>query len=198
MAIARQSFPVLQTNRARLTGKGRVILLAAVLSALFGIAAFLLLILRDRSHVNVMVAEQVVGTSQRARAALAAKSSAPANSLPAAHADTPATSTPPVTSASPAQDFSLLFSRRMQPLGPLRVKLLKTDVTKSSYDLSVGLGRRSYSHRAIKLDQPLWIAINRAKSVEIVVKSIQKDRIAGYWNEAARSAQITARKRKKN
>ena len=139
-----------------------------------------------------MVAEQVVGPTRRAKSAAVV----PAGSI----------NKPPVTAPAPLagtnapapSDFSLLLSRHTQSLGPIRARLLKTDATQSSYDLSVALGRRSYSHRGIKLNQPLWIAINRSKSVEIVVNSIQKDSISGYWSESARSAQIESRKHKKH
>ena len=69
-------------------------------------------------------------------------------------------------------------------------------MVKGLYDVNVMIGARSYSHRRLKVTQPLWIATSRGSgSIELVVDTISKDSVAGYWKESNHAAQVSARAR---
>ena len=210
MAFARQLFPAVGAGPSRSAGRVRLLVIAAVLAAVCGISAFLFFVARDRSHINVMVADQVENGAARNGNKSIPVVSPPAlsNQRQGASASTAAATAsgtkPPSqtenTSTVPAGavPFSLQRSSQSQALGPVKLRLVRTDLSGSSYDVNVTVGARSHSHRKVKLNEPLWIIVNRgAASVKVVVDSIEQNRVSGYWNESGRPARISARKHQK-
>ena len=164
----------------------RLGIVASLLGILFALSAFVMLVLHDRGHANIMVHDQPGIPAPTPKAA-------PVN--PAPIAPTPASHTA-VTTSPGKNDFSLTRIDRPIAMGSIRLRLLKTDMAKGLYDVNVISAGRNYAHRRLKVTQPLWIATSRGSgSIELVVDTIGKDSVSGYWKESDHSAQVSARAR---
>ena len=164
----------------------RLGIFASLLGLTFGLSAFVMLVLHDRGHANIMVHDQPGPPAPAPKAAPVIIP--PVVPHAAGHTSVPA--------GVGKNDFSLTRIDKPVPMGSIRLKLLKTDMAKGLYDVNVIIGGRSFSHRRLKVTQPLWIATSRgAGSIELVVDTIGKDSVAGYWKESDHSAQVSARSR---
>jgi len=162
-----------------------LIFAAAAVAFAFAGLAFLFLVAHDRGHTKVMVHDQaappLVAASKRTAAAAPAVQPMP---LPAAAPE----------KTRPQNAFRLEKSRKAVPVGPLLLRLNKTDPKKGEYEISVVAGRRSFAHRHLKVNRPLWIALGRNKgSIEILATSIEKKAIEGFWRESEELPQGTNR-----
>ena len=191
MALARQLIPDIRTRPVSLNRHRLLLFLAAVIATLFGSLAFVGLVMRDHGHPNVMVNEQsapaLVARSTPA-AGIGDTGKAVAATKPAAVAI--------ATIPNSGTRFNIARSSRRVSLGPLKLRLTDTDPVKNTYDVSVLTGRRSSSHRNIKVNEPLWIALNRGTgAIELVVTSIDAKQVSGYWTESNHSPQVSSRVR---
>lgn len=97
---------------------------------------------------------------------------------------------------SAMKPFSISKASGLAPLGPVQLRLLKTYPASNIYDVSVVIGGRSFSHRHLKVNEPLWIAGRRGGgAIELIVKLVQNDAITGYWTESNRLAHVSSRRR---
>ena len=142
-----------------------------------------MLVLHDRGHANIMIHDQPGVPAPAAKVAPPPVAPAPADHTLA-------------SSLHGKNDFTLTRTDRPVAMGSIRLKLLKTDMGRGLYDVNVTSGGRNYSHRRLKVTQPLWIATSQgAGSIELVVYAIGKDSVAGYWKESDHAAQVSARAR---
>jgi hypothetical protein len=164
--------------------RGRLLLFAAgSLAVLCALAAFLVLVLRDHGHTQVMVHDQkaphVASTSATESGASAAKSSQ-------AKLESPQ---PELSRGS----FRLERGSAPMHIGPIRVRLTRTDPRRGLYDFTVLSGRRAFSHRHLRLNVPVWIALGKDKgALEIVVTSIDKRVVEGTWTLSAQPPEVAA------
>ncbi len=173
-----------------------VVTCAGLIGGLFGVLAFFFLVWRDHGHPKVMLNEQSAPAVSAApaltstSASLSSKTVAP----PAKAQENRATST-----VSPARhEFSISKASAEQQIGSVRLKLTKTDSSKGIYDMRVITGRRWFTHRHLKINEPFWIANKTgAGAIEMVVTSIAADSVSGYWTESQKSAHINPRVRPK-
>ncbi len=187
MAPGGQSFASARIQPFMNTKAVRIAAAAGILATLCGTVAFVSLVLRDHGRPRVMVNEQ------------ARPAPRPSTHLPAPSS---ATSVVPKDDISPTPFFAnkvpagkkgFLASEVSGPVtvGPLKLRVTKTDAANHTYDLSVQSGRRLFTHKHIGIDQPLWISAGRGKSaIQLVVTRVQGDTVAGYWSEVARSARV--------
>ena len=92
--------------------------------------------------------------------------------------------------------FSISTASGLAPLGAVQLRLMRTDPSSHVYDLNVVKGGRSFSHRHMKVNEPLWIAGGKGGgAIELIVKLVQTDAITGYWMESNRSAHVSSRRR---
>ncbi len=175
-----------------------VVVWAGVILALFGAMAFGVLVLRDHGHANIMVNEQSAPTA----AATQSKTSTAGplvkqGPTPPQSALQNGLRNPEPSAALPAkQEFSINKSSTEQ-IRSVRLKLIKTDPAKKIYDIRVITGRRAFTHRHLKIDEPLWIATDRVSAIEMVVTSIGSTSASGYWTESKRPPHVTSRVRSK-
>ncbi|HEX4167324.1 MAG TPA: hypothetical protein VHZ55_17810 [Bryobacteraceae bacterium] len=197
MTSARDLLPALRIRAFKATAWTRLAIPAAVLIVLFGLVAFLMLLWRDGGHPNVMVNEQIAPNATPAKLA-ASLTSAPAGAGAATatktqEAKATASATPTIASRN---EFTIDKTNFTFVIGPVRLRLLKTNLNRKTYDLSVLARRRALVHRNLKEGQPLWISRNRGEQpVEIVVSSIGKEVVSGYWEESGRPLQTVTRNR---
>jgi hypothetical protein len=169
---------------------------AAMLGAVCAAAAFLVLLLHDGSRTKVMVHDQSAPVARPATTA------APPTPSAAAY---PRVAPPEIRDAAQKEadaaerhTFRLQKGRRAVTLGPVRFRLTRVDTAQGMYDISVLSGRRSYSHKHVRVNEPLWISLARGKgALELVASSVAKDGIEGYWVQTPRSPQVKANARKK-
>ena len=174
----------------------RLALSSAILAAVCGIAAFLLLVLKDRKQPPLMVNEL------RAPAAVSSKdNSVAASPTQVSTQRSPASVGMPASSnqqslVPPAQvqnQFTLSRTNHVSSLRPLRMKLVRTDSLRGLYDVNVIVGRRSFAHRRLKVNEPVWISISRSKgAMQMLVNSVRSDAVSGYWTISDRSAQVNS------
>ncbi len=202
MALARHPIPEVTTESFSWSKHRLLLIVAAAIATVCAGAAFVLLVLRDHGHPKVMVNEQAApGISTRsAPAARAAETTKPVDTGKALLAiASPIAKTADATTAAKPEDqnkFNFARSNRRVTLGPLKLRLTNTDPLKNTYDVSVLTGRRSSLHRSVKVNEPLWIALNRGTgAIELVVTSIDANRVIGYWTESNHSPQVSARVR---
>jgi len=92
--------------------------------------------------------------------------------------------------------FSISKASGLAPLGAVQLRLINTHPASNVYDLNVIAGGRSFLHRHLRVNQPLWIAGRRGGgAIELIVKLVQDDAITGYWMESNRLAQVSPRRR---
>ncbi len=191
MALARPSIPAAGIGSFRMLKHRRLAISAIVLSALCSLSAFVSLVWRDQSHPRVMINEQSAPSLARGRGV-----SAPSPSLPAALTNQTA---PPklATPINPAmKPFSISKASGLAPLGAVQFRLISTHPASNLYDLNVIVGGRSFLHRHLRANEPLWIAGKRGSgAIELIVKLVQDDAITGYWMESNRLAQVSSRRR---
>ena len=193
MALARQSMPAIGLKRWTVTRRGQLAISATVLAAFCGLLAFVWMVIRDRGHANVMINEQAAPPTARVTSAPIPSTVAEGQTKPVSGADSPK-----ATEARPRTDFSA-NKMRSTVLGPVKLKLLRTDEAKGVYDISVLAGRRTYTHRRLKVNQSLWIAANRGNSsIEMVVTAMSPDSVSGYWSESERRARVSSKTRPRN
>ncbi len=94
--------------------------------------------------------------------------------------------------------FSMNESTELPVAGSMKLKLVRTEPAKKLYDMRVIAGRRWYTHRRLKLNEPLWIAVDKQKAMEMVVGTIDNGTVSGYWTETSRPAQLSSRARAKH
>jgi hypothetical protein len=200
MAMARQSLPAMNIQAFKVTKHGvRLAVSAGVLAALCGVFAFVSLVLRDHGRPHVMVNEQSAPSLTLARS-----NAKPAVPSPAAAADKPANPQPhetsPVSKTDNAgkHDIRVSKSAGLASADSVKLKLLRTDPANGLYDISVVAGRRSFTQRQLKLNQPLWISVNRGTAMQMVVTSIENDAVAGYWTESKQAPRFSRRIRSKH
>ena len=170
MATARQIEPpadALISRRRRLFIGVAAALLASACAAI----AFVFFLVRDHGHARVMFNEQ----------------SAPA------HASRtpvlPPSAPPAMRPAAPQHSFSADRRRRVVLTGSVRLRVLRVDPANGLFDLSVTIGRFTHSHRHLKVNEPLWIALNRSTAIELLANNLNASGISGYWTETDRSGQ---------
>jgi len=195
--VAQQSSPAVGMSPLRLRKRQLLAFAAILVAALCGAVAFLFFVVRDHGSTKIMVNDQA------APQALASRKIPPAVASPAAapavgQKSTLAPSLPAAASSAAAgtkNPFSVgTREGRATALGAVKIRLLATDKTANTFDLNVIAGRRSYTHRRLKLNQPLWISAKRGgNAVQIVATSLTDSAIQGYWTESTRSPQVTPR-----
>ena len=170
-----------------------------LLALLCCLLAFSFLFFHDRKHVNIMLNEQVAPALLFSHSAPVSAPSvdAPKTATEAGHsADT--NTSPAAPTKVPGNEFALPRTG-VGTIGSLRVRVTHVDTAKRTYDLDVLVGSRFAPHRRLRANQPLWIAANHGKgSIEIVVDTLDKDRVSGYWIPSSRLAHITPRIRRKH
>ena len=158
---------------------------AGFLGLLCAGVAFLVLVVRDRGHSRIMVHDQ---SASSFKAPAAAKDSTPKSKSPAV-----TTGDAGDKAAATRNSFRMEVGRKPLNLGPIRVRLSRVDVRRGLYDISVLSGRRSFSHRRLRLNSPVWIALAKGQgALEIVVTSIEKRAVEGYWIQSEHSPEVTA------
>jgi hypothetical protein len=197
MAFVRQVHPSIGVVTSKTRPRRGLLIAAGVLAALCCTAAFLFFVARDHGHTNVMINEQSAPATARlplhpqspAQQAAAPQKALGPQQVPSPSTLGPKNSPAPVTPAS--NSFKIARAGGITYLGPVRLRLLRTDPVKNTFDVSVILGRRSFSHKRLKLNQPLWIAVNRgASEVQMVVTGIDKNAVTGYWTQSSRPPQL--------
>lgn len=194
MGLARELHSTLQIGPPRFKRRGLLAMLAGVIAALCSISAFLFLVFRDHSRPKVMVNDQS-SPGLAARKTSASSAVKRPGSLVMEKADTNA-STVTNTAANgpgPKTPFSVTRSGRLT-VGPVKLRLTRTDSAQNTYDINVISGRRISSHKGLKVDQPWWIVVHH-KGVEFVATSVDDSKVSGYWTESARSPQVSSRAR---
>ena len=197
MTSTRDLLPALWIRAFKLTGWTRLAVPAAVLVIVFGLVAFLMLLWRDDGHPNVMVNEEIAPAAAVVKP-VAAGTPAPADAgaasaLKGEAGKAAATNTPTISGRN---EFTIDKTNSTFAIGPIRLRLLRTNVSRKIYDLNVIARRRSLVHRNVKAGEPVWIARKRGEpAVEVVVSAIGKESISGYWEEPGRPAQAVARNR---
>ena len=169
-----------------------VVTWAGVIATVFGIAAFLFLVWRDHGHPKIMLNEQSAPAMTSAKMTAPMSASQQQTGQPSSGPQNPATS-----GATPSKhDFTMNISAGEQQVGPVHLRLMKTDIAKSLYDMRVINGRRWSTHRHLKMNEPFWVAASRGTStVELVVTTVQSDSVNGYWTESKRSPHVRAKRR---
>jgi hypothetical protein len=199
MAMARQTLPAINIQAFRMTKhRVRVAVSAAALALLCGLVAFVSLVLRDHGRPHVMVNEQTAPALAQVR-----NDPKPSAAVPVA-ANKP--SEPPPNGPSPLanadssgkHDISVSKSAAPATAGSVKLRLLRTDPSNGIYDITVLAGRRSFTHRQLKLNQPLWISVNRGSAIQMVMTSVQSDTVAGYWTESKQAPRFSRRARLKH
>ncbi len=190
MALARPSIPAAGIGSFRMLKHRRLAIWAIVLSALCSLGAFISLVWRDQSQPRVMINEQSSPGLARANAVSAAS--------PPAHAvfgkTAPQEPSEPINPAM--KPFSISKATGLAPLGPVQLRLISTHPASNVYDLNIVVGGRSFLHRHLRANQPLWIAGKRGGgAIELIVKLVQEDAITGYWMASNRLAQVSPRRR---
>lgn len=190
MALARPTIPAAGMGSFRALKDRRLAISALVLSALCSLAAFLSLVWRDQSRPRVMINEQSSPALARGKSV-----SATSPSPPAAFSKTAPQKLPqPIDRAM--KPFSISKASGLAPLGAVQLRLINTHPASNVYDLNVIAGGRSFLHRHLRVNQPLWIAGRRGGgAIELIVKLVQDDAITGYWMESNRLAQVSPRRR---
>jgi hypothetical protein len=195
MAFVRQAHPSIGIVSSKARARKGLLIAAGGLAALCCTTAFLFFVARDHGHANVMINEQSAPTALRLPVrpqSPAQQAAAPQKALrppPSPSSLAPKNSPAPVSSAS--NSFKIARGSGITYLGPVRLRLLRTDPVKNTFDVSVILGRRSFSHKRLKLNQPLWIAVNRgASEVQMIVTGIDKNAVTGYWTQSSRPPQL--------
>ena len=190
MALARPTIPAAGMGYFRALKHRRLAISAIVLSALCSLAAFISLVWRDQSQPRVMINEQSSPALARGKGVSAAPPSAAAASSKTA----PAKLSEPINRAM--KPFSISKASGLAPLGAVQLRLINTYPATNVYDLNVIVGGRSFLHRHLRVNQPLWIAGKRGGgAIELIVKLVQDDAITGYWMESNRLAQVSSRRR---
>ena len=192
MALARQTLPTLSMGPVWFKKNRAVVTWAGVIATVFGIAAFLFLVWRDHGHPKIMLNEQSAPAVTSAKGTTAASASvsktAPLVSVP---------QNPESSGATPSKhELSMNMSSGEQQVGPVRLRLMKTDPSKKLYDMRVISGRRWFTHRHLKMNEPFWLAAGRGTgAIELVVAEIRSDSVSGYWTESKRSPHLRAKRR---
>lgn len=194
MTLARQTFPTLSMGPVWFKKNRAVVTWAGVIATVFGIAAFLFLVWRDHGHPKIMLNEQSAPavTSAKGTAATSATVSQQQTAQPSGASQNAAAS----GTASAKHEFNMSTSSGEQQVGPVRLRLMKTDPAKNLYDMRVISGRRWSTHRHLKMNEPFWIAAARGTgTIELIVAAIQTDSVSGYWTESKRSPHVRAKRR---
>ncbi len=174
------------------TIKHRLLTISAiVLAALCSLIAFISLVWRDQNHPRVMINEQSAPSAKQGKSLSTPKPS------PRAALSNPATPLKLAEPIDPAmKPFSISTASGLAPLGAVQLRLLKTYPANKFYDVNVIAGGRSFSHRHMKVNEPLWIAGGKGGgAIELIVKLVQSDAITGYWTESNRLAHVSSRRR---
>ncbi len=189
MALARPPIPA-SIDPFRTLKQRRLAISAIVVAALCSLAAFICLVWRDQGRPRVMINEQSAPglVTQAGKVASASQQTG-------FNKDVAQTKLPePVNPAM--KPFSISKASGVAPLGPVELRLIDTNPASKLYDVNVIAGGRSYSHRHLKADQPLWIAGRKGSgAIELIVKLVQDDAITGYWTESNRLAHVSSRRR---
>ncbi len=196
MTSARDLLPALRTGAFKLSRWTRLAIPAAVLAFFFGLLAFWALVWRDQGRPKVMVNDQLApGAAKLAK-------QVPANT-PASTGNRSTSVTKPgageasaATAPIPARNQFTLKRTNSLSIGTIRVRLLRINTRRKTYELSVLARRRSLVHRNLRTGEPVWIAGSRGEPpIRVVASSIGKEDISGYWEELDRPAQGAARSR---
>ncbi len=191
MALARSTIPAAGIGSFRLFKHRRLAIAASAVAALCSIAAFISFVWRDQSRPRVMLNEQSAPALTRAKGIEEAAASSP--TALSNHPAQPKLSEPLSTAMKP---FSISKASGLAPLGAVELRLIKTYPAKKLYDLNVVASGRSFSHRHLKVNEPLWIAgKSGGGAIELIVKLVQDDAITGYWTESNRLAHVSSRRR---
>jgi hypothetical protein len=193
MPFVRNWSPDAGPGLPRPSDTGKLLFFGVSLSVLFALAAFLFFVLRDQSQVNVMVNYQ-----QRSALAAENKARSSINPAPLAVASTAAPTTATGRTEQQARgtaSFTLQRSGRMGAVGPLQVRLIKTDVSKGTYDVTGSVAGRTFTHRNVRVNEAVWVGVSkRVAPVKFVADSIGPDQISGYWTQSSRTpAALTTR-----
>lgn len=78
-------------------------------------------------------------------------------------------------------DFNLVKSKQPQRIGPIQMRLTKTDVKKHKYTVLVTVDDRSLEKKDRTVAEPLQFLVRGTRiPYEVVVMEVAKDRISGY------------------
>ena len=193
MASARNSLPALRLRSMPTGNWTKLAIPAVILTLLCALCAFGFLVWRDQDHPKVMVNDQRAPARSSAKAASAA--GATTQALASTQAPAPGKASEEMQSSNPAGgNFDLTGKSPTALLGTVKIRLLRTNSKRHSYDLSVQERGRARTHRNLRARQPLWIAGNRGETpLELIVSTIAKDSVSGYWREAGHSPETAAR-----
>lgn len=193
MGLARELHSTLQMGPPRLSKRRVLAILAGVTAALCCVSAFLFLVFRDHGRPKVMVNEQSSPWLALRKTAPLSTATKPATQA-AKQADALASPTNTGENSPGVKvPFSIRKSSRVT-VGPVKLRLLRTDSVLNTYDVSVISGRRSSSHKGLKVNQPWWIVVGRSgDALEFTATSIEAKGVSGYWTKSARSPQMNAR-----
>ena len=83
--------------------------------------------------------------------------------------------------------FTLRHSKFYQSVGPVKVKLLKTNLRHSNADLSVIVSGHRINRKAVPLDESLSLAPPRrnSHSITLILDGLSKDQVTGTVIESA-------------
>ena len=189
MPAARPLTPAVEAPLASPLASGRLLVAAGVVTFLCTLSAFLFFVLRDGSQIGAALNYRRVAAPPPVQAALVTPPALIAPSIPAP--------TPAKSSAS-NPDFVLTREGGRSVIGPLSVALLATNVAKGTYDVSGTVGGRNFTHRQVKVNEPLWIGAGRNQGrVRLVAQAVEENRISGYWSQSARNTATSQKSRSK-
>ena len=81
-------------------------------------------------------------------------------------------------------EFQLLKSKNFQRVGPIQVRLRKTNNKHKFYDVSLIVDDNPLDKKHINLFEPVWLTLSdRPRPLELVVNKVGKDLVSGYLTE---------------
>lgn len=168
MVLARHSLAMKTTEPSKILAPTRLMLSASVVAALSAAAVFLFLLLREQ--------RMPVLANSGARAG----ASAQPGSMHASAA-VPSLANPNTNQiAFETFSFSLATSRSYRAVGPVRIRLLRTDKS-DSYDVAILVKNKRTKKSRVRPGEPIAIAIPGSRvDSRMVVTRIVKNQIWGY------------------
>jgi hypothetical protein len=170
MVLARHSLAIKNTEPSKILAPNRLMVSAAVVAALSAAAVFVFLLFREQRLPIVANAGVHTGVGAIAR--------------PAAIRPGPSLQTfgNPRTNeiAFETFNFSLEKSRSYRAVGPVRVRLLRTDKS-ASYDVAILVHNKRTKKSRVRPGEPIAIALPGSRvDTRMVITRIAKNQVWGY------------------
>ncbi len=169
MVLARPTLAAKNTEPVKILAPSRMMLFAGGVAVLSAAAVFLFLILREQ-RTPILVNAGPASAGMRAQ--------------PAASNAKPEIAASRIPNPDPADfdrfNFSLARSRSYRSVGPIRVRLLRTDKT-DAYDIAILVKNKRTKKSRMKPGEPIEIAIpGSLPDSRMVVTRIAKNQVWGY------------------